>query len=713
MRLSILFTTGFIFSSIFSFAQIECGTSDEEIMSLRKQLTSQFMKSGQTETIAVEIIAVFPNPNWVPTYTTSEALKAQVESLDTTFNKIGIEFEVCSDVVWYFNESYAGTYYYIHENKPYLMDRFKTPGRLTVFVGLTAKAGATAYASIQENLIISTALAMNGGTVLIHEVGHMLGLPHTHSQINEKELVDGSNCAIAGDLFCDTPADPKLSGRVNSDCEYTGTSIDANGDAYDPLVNNHMSYSKGYCRYDFTPEQEIVMQDMMALKKQQGHYLPCNTQKEYCIQKMTITDCQGIISDGSGSANYNNDSYCEFLLTSELPNAQIELSFDMFATEENVDILKIYDGENASAQLILTHSGNTIPSNIKASGANLFLVFETNGTSTANGWVANYDCFEGSDLEVILPYNDFYTIDGSDLLIHAHTVNHGNKPNIECQSQLRLYHGSAPMNGADTNIYTTTPVITPGDTVIVTTKFEICLLEIKTNSNGLYHLNYNVDIFNSNQEYNRINNFNFGNRINIDPICSECTPASASNKCIDSISDGSGDFMQYEGNLNCSWNITSSAGSGLKIYFDYTDINAYRSYSKDSLVVYDGIDENSPVLAVIKEHDFIDTLYTAGNDAFIQFVTDDEYHDNGWKLKYECINPTGLSELQKPILKVWPNPSTSGVFNLDYSGVEELVLYNQIGQRITIVAPNSQQIILPTQGIYFLRSQHVQIKLVH
>jgi hypothetical protein len=60
MRLSILFTTGFIFSSIFSFAQIECGTSDEEIMSLRKQLTSPFMKSGQTETIAVEIIMDYP-----------------------------------------------------------------------------------------------------------------------------------------------------------------------------------------------------------------------------------------------------------------------------------------------------------------------------------------------------------------------------------------------------------------------------------------------------------------------------------------------------------------------------------------------------------------------------------------------------------------------------------------------------------------------------
>lgn len=38
----------------------------------------------------------------------------------------------------------------------------------------------------------------------------------------------GSNCASAGDLLCDTPADPGLSETtVDTSCQYTGTAVDA------------------------------------------------------------------------------------------------------------------------------------------------------------------------------------------------------------------------------------------------------------------------------------------------------------------------------------------------------------------------------------------------------------------------------------------------------------------------------------------------------
>ncbi len=94
--------------------------------------------------------------------------------------------------------------------------------------------------------------------ILAHEFGHNLGLRHTHGPSNNgttTELVDGSNCTTNGDGFCDTPADPNLSGKVNGSCVYTGNATDANGDTYMPLTNNIMSYSRYSCIDNFTQEQ--------------------------------------------------------------------------------------------------------------------------------------------------------------------------------------------------------------------------------------------------------------------------------------------------------------------------------------------------------------------------------------------------------------------------------------------------------------------------
>lgn len=97
---------------------------------------------------------------------------------------------------------------------------------------------------------------INGGT-FEHEIGHYFTLWHTHGKTNTgttDELVDGSNCTIAGDNICDTPADPNLSGLVTN-CAYTGALTDANGEFFSPNVNNIMSYAPGGCRNDFTTGQ--------------------------------------------------------------------------------------------------------------------------------------------------------------------------------------------------------------------------------------------------------------------------------------------------------------------------------------------------------------------------------------------------------------------------------------------------------------------------
>lgn len=129
--------------------------------------------------------------------------------------------------------------------------------RRTVNVALFRQSDGCGYASgsyVFINLNCNRTLE----NILSHELGHVMGLPHTHGYTNTgttTELADGSNCATDGDRFCDTPADPNLLGKVSGACVYTGTARDANGMAFQPLTDNVMSYTNSQCADSLTPMQ--------------------------------------------------------------------------------------------------------------------------------------------------------------------------------------------------------------------------------------------------------------------------------------------------------------------------------------------------------------------------------------------------------------------------------------------------------------------------
>jgi len=105
------------------------------------------------------------------------------------------------------------------------------------------------------------------GTTLTHEFGHHLNLIHTHGPQNGSltdELVSGTNCSFAGDLLCDTPADPQLgNNNVNNvNCLYSvsGTPpTDAQGNLFDPDTSNIMSYAPQACTNTLSDEQYARM----------------------------------------------------------------------------------------------------------------------------------------------------------------------------------------------------------------------------------------------------------------------------------------------------------------------------------------------------------------------------------------------------------------------------------------------------------------------
>ena len=119
-------------------------------------------------------------------------------------------------------------------------------------------------------------------TTSSHEMGHVLGLYHTHQgtklteTIRNPEYVDGTESDRRGDYIIDTPADP---GLTDSHGYYAGTNqdVDAHGDVYAPDTTNIMSYY--YFRTNFTNWQEAWMrtyiedEDLNALYLYNGENL--------------------------------------------------------------------------------------------------------------------------------------------------------------------------------------------------------------------------------------------------------------------------------------------------------------------------------------------------------------------------------------------------------------------------------------------------------
>ncbi len=191
---------------------------------------------------------------------TEAGIKNAVRDAGDFFSKIGMEFEA-EDSIYVINSP--------------RFDRMSTGEELGENATLNAKKNRINVFLVEafdEDLAIAAGIAggnsmhlvpagANAGTIA-HETGHIFTLQHTFGTGDviaagageafdtTDELVDGSNCATAGDFVCDTPADPYVypaggAETVNyfdANCVFVYDSVDANGHYYEPLPGNIMSY---------------------------------------------------------------------------------------------------------------------------------------------------------------------------------------------------------------------------------------------------------------------------------------------------------------------------------------------------------------------------------------------------------------------------------------------------------------------------------------
>jgi len=259
--------------------------------------------------------------------------------------------------------------------------------------GTSSYCGYAYYPGGDDVILMDNSCTMNGST-LTHEMGHFFGLPHTHAGGNE--LVDGSNCATAGDEFCDTPADPQLgSSTVNSSCVYTGTATDANGDAYDPDPTNIMSYSRKACRDFFSNEQYATTSYNFLYVR---NYWDCpdldvdftadNTQT--CDNSLTVNFTESAIGETSYEWDFNNDGVVDATIANPSHTYASEGSYDvrLSITDGTTTIQKVKTAyiEIGANPIPHTHNMDAFTRSYSATGFQDGWTATPNNTENAFRW---------------------------------------------------------------------------------------------------------------------------------------------------------------------------------------------------------------------------------------------------------------------------------------------------------------------------------------
>ncbi len=245
-----------------------CGTtlSPEQINYELQHVVAQsptLQKLDYKTTLAIKVY-ILSNSEGVNAISEDQAQEA-VQKINQDFAPINLGFEICN--ITYINSDKLYAYDIAEEA---LLSNYLQANVINLFFvhdivlsepGNTC--GYTYYPIHKKDFIILKGECCINNSTMSHEMGHFLGLYHTHEHGFGQELVDQSNCYKAGDLLCDTPADPGLHGvMIDENCNWSGRFLDRNKQLFKPDLANYMSYGRNECRNKFSKDQYNKMLEM-------------------------------------------------------------------------------------------------------------------------------------------------------------------------------------------------------------------------------------------------------------------------------------------------------------------------------------------------------------------------------------------------------------------------------------------------------------------
>ncbi len=295
---------------------------------------------------------------------TEEELQIALDNVNVFYENAGLSFFYL-DIRYIDNDKYFD---FLNSDESELRKTYNYDGVINVYFANSVRNSSGSYfcgyayfPGSHDVILMANGCTLNGST-FPHEIGHFFNLYHTHGTTNNgttdevvirpgEESVGcvepactpvAANCETNGDRLCDTEADPNVSGKIDSDCNYTEAAVDVNGDAFRPDGTNIMSYSTKSCRNIFTEGQYARMNNTYSDLRSYLHisrtlaYAEVND-KEICEGSMINFNSTGSIHANSYSWTFEGGDPA----TSMDPNPSVQ-----YMTSGIFDVtLTVSDGE--------------------------------------------------------------------------------------------------------------------------------------------------------------------------------------------------------------------------------------------------------------------------------------------------------------------------------------------------------------------------------
>lgn len=197
-----------------------------------------------TRTIGLIFYVTSDNMTWSQSSTSKVDIEAAVGRLNIHWSSLNIKFEICDTKL--IEQKYHRTDFKESDSatEVEMGRRYHQGNLINVFVVQTSPTSWANFPVVSSNdWILMNAAQLQNQSTLSHEMGHYFGLLHTHESAFGSESMSGANCAVTGDLVCDTPADPDLSGLVDP-----ATCQPVKNLGFKPFTDNLMCYAPPSCR---------------------------------------------------------------------------------------------------------------------------------------------------------------------------------------------------------------------------------------------------------------------------------------------------------------------------------------------------------------------------------------------------------------------------------------------------------------------------------